>query len=283
MNSYIRPIGAAGCCGWFNLKTLAVAFGAFVVSGFVCSAAFTDNFQFDTVGAPPSGWTLSGTNGTTATENVAAEGANNFLALRNTSGSTAIGASRSDVVTGTSETSGFLQFDIRFNQGIAGADLQMILFASKAGYCSSCLQPIQLDFFHGAYNTNNPLLFTSRGNNGYPPADPNAGAAITNNFPIGSWQTIRVDFYSNGPDPSQPRGTYTVSWNGITNSYYYLNQGDLFSNPNSIALDKLYIATDTAPTSESVDIDNIQFIPEPSAAMLLMAGGLLLWRRRGGR
>src|ERR1051326_8330565 len=103
MKSYIKSFGAAGYVGWINLRILAVTCVALVSSGAICSAAFADNFQFDTVGAPPAGWTLGGTNGTTATENVAAEGANSFLALRNTSGSTAIGASRQDVVTGASE------------------------------------------------------------------------------------------------------------------------------------------------------------------------------------
>jgi hypothetical protein len=266
-----------------NFKIVAVAWAALALSVAVCSAVFRNDFQFDTVGAPPVGWTLGGTNGTTITENVAAETTNRFLALRNTSGSGGNTAARDDVLLGGGkETKGYLQFDIRFNQGI-DTGLSLILYASKAGYCFSCLQPIELDWFSSAYNPNTPLIFRSRGNgSGFGVQDPNAYAAVTANFPIGSWQTIRVDFTSSGSDP---RGTYSISWNGTTNNYLYLNQNDLSVNSSPLALDRLYFFTaGPNPTSESVDIDNIQFIPEPSALALLFAGGVLfLWRRRGGR
>src|ERR1051326_9508943 len=218
MNSCIKSIGAAACSGWFNLKTLAVAFSVLVISRAVCSAAFSENFQDDTVGTPPTpSWTLSGTNGTTVTENVAAQGTNFFLALRNTSGTGQNVAFRDDVPPGNGkETSGYLQFDIRFNQGI-DTQLGLILYASKAGVCFSCQQPKEIDWFHSAFNTNSPLIFRSRGNGaGFGTADPNAFAAVTGTFPIGSWQTIRVDFRASGGDP---RGTYSISWNGITNNY----------------------------------------------------------------
>jgi len=265
----------------FTLRTLAAACAWLLVSDAVCSAAFTENFQDDTVGsAPTPSWTLSGTNGTTITENIAAQGTNYFLALRNTSGTGQNVAYRNDVPPGGGkETSGYLQFDIRFNQGIDTA-LGLILYASKAGYCTSCQQPIELDWFSSAYNPNTPLIFRSRGNgSGYGTVDPNAYAQVTNNFPIGSWQTIRVDFRSSG---SEPRGTYSIIWNGITNNYLYLNQNDLSVNSSPLALDQLYFFTaGPNPTSESVDIDNIQFIPEPSTLALMTAYmmGLVSWSR----
>src|SRR5204863_6899586 len=118
-----------------------------------------------------------------------------------------------------------------------------------------------------------------RGNGaGYSTVYPNAYASVTGNDPIVSWQTIRVDFRASG---GVPRGTYSISWNGITNNYLYLNQNDLSVNSSPLAIDRLYFFTaGPNPTSESVDIDNIQFIPEPGGVMLVGIGGLLLWRRR---
>jgi hypothetical protein len=280
MNNCMKSIRAARHSGWFHLKIVAIAWATLALSGAVCSAAFTENFQDDIVGLPPTPfWTLAGTNGTTITENVASEGANKFLALRNTSGTGHNVAYRDDVpLAGGKETSGYLQFDIRFNQGI-DTQLGLILYASKPGNCFSCYQPIELNFFHSAFNTNSPLIFRSRGNgSGFGVPDPNGFAAVTNNFPIGSWETIRVDFAASGSDP---RGTYSVSWNGITNNYLYLNQNDLSVNSSPLAIDRLYFFTaGPNPTSESVDIDNIQFIPEPSAIAFLAAGGVLLLRRK---
>ena len=280
MNSCIKSIAATRRGGWFHFKTTGIALCGLVFSGVVCSAAFTENFQDDTVGAPPTpNWSLSGTNGTTITENVAAEGANYFLALRNTSGTGQNVAARDDVpLAGGKETSGYLQFDIRFNQGI-DTQLGLIMYASKPGVCFSCYQPIELDWFHSAFNTNTPLIFRSRGNgSGFGVADPNAFAQVTNNFPIGSWQTIRVDFQASGGDP---RGTYSVSWNGITNNYLYLNQNDLGVNSSPLAIDQLYFFTaGPNPASESVDIDNIIFIPEPGALALLAIVATLLLRRK---
>ncbi len=280
MNNCRKSIGAASYGGRFNLTFAAVAWAALALSGGFCSASFREDFQDDTVGAPPAPfWTLAGTNGATVTENVDAVGANKFLALRNTSGSTANVAARDDVpLAGGKETAGYLQFDIRFNQGI-DTQLGLILYASKPGVCFSCYQPIELDFFHSAFNTNSPLIFRSRGNgSGFGVPDPNGFAQVTNNFPIGSWQTIRVDFAATGSDP---RGTYSISWNGITNNYLYLNQNDLSVNSSPLAIDRLYFFTaGPNPTSESVDIDNILFIPEPSAIAFLVAGGMLMLRRK---
>jgi len=276
MNNGNKSIGHGRYRGKSNPRAVAIALGVLAIGGSACSAAFSDNFQSGTVGVAPVGWTTTGTNGSTATALLAAEGTNQFLALRDLTSSTDVVAARSDYGGGAYETAGSLEFDIRFNQGI-NAYLVMTLFASKSGYCASCLQPIDLEFFHNAFNTNTPLLFRSRGNgSGYAPADPNAYAVVTNNFPIGSWQTIRVDFVSSG---GLPRGTYSVSWNGITNNYYYLNQGDLSINPNPIAIDRLSITSSGNASTESVDIDNIRFIPEPSTMMMLGIAGLLLMRR----
>src|ERR1041385_8296271 len=136
MNSCIKSIRAAACSGWFNLKTLPIAFSVLVISGAVCSAAFRENFQDDTVGLPPTPlWTIGGANGTTATGNVATDGANKFLALRDFASGTDVTARRSDFGGGLYEAAGYLQFDIRFNQGI-DSSFGIELFASKFGVCA---------------------------------------------------------------------------------------------------------------------------------------------------
>src|SRR5712691_10084851 len=97
MNSHNKSIGAARYSGWFSLRRLAIAWGALVISGATCSASFTENFQDDIVGLPPTPfWTISGANGTTATGNVASDGTNQFLALRDFSSSTDLFATRND-------------------------------------------------------------------------------------------------------------------------------------------------------------------------------------------
>ena len=250
-------------------KAMIVAGAMLMVSGAIASAAFSDNFQNDTVDAPPPGWTISGTNGTTATANVALEfGTNKFLALRDSATGINVAASRIDNATGQYEKAGYLQFDIRFNQNINSEFDLELLASSSSGCCTAhTLEPIDLQWFPGAYNTNLPLLFRTRSNGDYP--------LVTNNFPIGTWQTIRIDFVSR---VGTPRGTYTIGWNGVTNGYLYLDQG---VNANNLAIDDVsFFFAGPDVTTASIDIDNIQFIPEPSAVLLLGIGGLMLLQRR---
>jgi hypothetical protein len=264
--------------------TRGLAFGVawLLIQGNGALASFTEDFEGQTVGAAPSGWSIAGTNGTTSTANVASESGNQFLALRDLSAVDALSLGRLDVpIDSSRETAGYLQFDIRFNQGI-NSELKLIPYASKAGYCGYCLQPIELGWYHNFNNTNLPLIFRSRGNGGgAPPADPNGYGTISGSFPIGTWETIRVEFTSSG---GLPRGTYSVIWNGTTNNYLYLNQGDLSINSSPLALG--YIAFGFSPdvSTASIDLDNILFIPEPSALAMCAAGTMLaLVRRRCSR
>src|ERR1043166_5921855 len=161
MNKQLKSIG-----GRFRLRPLAAAGGWLLISGAACSAAFRDNFQTDTVGAPPVGWVISGTNGTTSTANVSSEGGtNSFLALRDSATGINVAASRIDNATGQYEKAGYLQFDIRFNQNI-NSEFDLELLASSASGCCTAhtLEPIALQWFPGAYNTKLPLLFRTRAN-----------------------------------------------------------------------------------------------------------------------
>lgn len=257
MNSCIKFIGTTGYGSRFNFRTLVAVGGVFIIGGTICSAAFRENFQDDTAGAPPTpGWTItSGTNGTTVTANVATEGTNQFLALRDFSSVNSATESRQDNVSGKYEKAGWLQFDIRINQGINGAAFMVLLKGSTFPYSGSNYQPIGLSFFHNAYSTNYPDLYLQ--------ASGSPGSTITNKFPIGSWQTIRIDFASMGG--GTPRGIFTVNWNGMTTTNSYLDQG-----ANGLAIDQLQFTTVGGnANSLNIDIDNIQFIPEPTAAALV--------------
>jgi hypothetical protein len=237
-----------------------------VLAGGNCPAAFTSNFESDTVGAPPAGWIITGTNGTTSTANVASESGNQFLAIRDFDAGLAANARHND----QREKSGFLQFDIRFNQGVfspSGAAFLVGLLGNTDGNPNnSFFEPVRLEFLHPFGNTNLPMTLRIQGD-GF--------TTVTNDFPIGSWQTIRVDFYSAGN--GVPRGFYTFTWDGITTNGFYNDQGqaNLFIGALQFGGFSFF------PSDEySVDIDNVQFIPEPGAAALFLGAVMCVLRRR---
>jgi hypothetical protein len=244
---------------WWNCL-LGAALGT-VLAGGNCLAAFTSNFETDPIGSPPAGWTISGTNGSTATANVALEGgANQFLAYRDLASAIRTVAARTD----GPEASGFLEFDVRFNQGI-DSEMNVLLNMDPVG-----ANVIQLQWFHNFYNTNLPLRFRAV-------LDGYQSDFLSENFPIGSWETIRVEFVATGTTPSSSRGIFTVNWDGVTITNSYKSHG--FSG--QLLINQLSLSqTGPDATTASVDFDNIQFIPEPSAAVLLALGAVPFWRRR---
>jgi hypothetical protein len=212
-------------------------------------AAFHEDFQDDTAGTAPTptsspfgnpGWASFG--GIT----VQSEGANLFL--RETNNTAAF-------LFGQPEAAGRMTFDIRFNQGVNSP-----LYVDIRAYPYS---PIRLEWFHDQNNTNTPLSFRSVGDSQY--------IVMTNDFPIGSWQTVAVDFTSTGG--GLPRGTYWVGWNGITNDYQYLDQG-----VNGLAIDSFVISA--GGTTTITDIDNIILIPEPGTLAWIVVSASLIWHRR---
>lgn len=244
----------------FLVRLLGTALGTIIVAG-DSFASFTTDFQSDSIGSPPSGWILVGTNSTDATALVAAEGANKFLALRDASADLSVLATIQDAFG--QEKSGYVQFDIRFNQGVTHPGFSATVLGTPDGWPPhlDSWNPIVTSFFHNFHDTNQPLVFRSTGNNDY--------NVVTNDFPFGSWQTIRINFSSSGGGP--PRGTYSILWNGITNHEVYLDQGSSSMNMDALSFGGLpWIPNGTL----SVDIDNILFIPEPGALGLL--GGALL-------
>jgi hypothetical protein len=232
-------------------RAFAISLTLLLALGAPSFAYFHEDFQDDTAGAAPTptsspfgnpGWYP--VNGIT----VEAEGGNLFL--RQTNNTAAF-------LFGQPEAAGRMTFDIRINQGVNSP-----LFVDIRAYPYS---PIRLEWFHDQNNTNTPLYFRSVGDSQY--------VVVTNDFPIGSWQTVAVDFTSTGG--GLPRGTYSVGWNGITNNYQYLDQG-----VNGLSIDSFLIQA--GGTSTITDIDNITLIPEPGTAFLLGMGGMLLLRRRRG-
>ena len=217
--------------------------------------AVTDTFEGDAVGSEPAHWVISGDNGTTVTGNVESEaGGNQFLALRDHD------TERLPDVTGLrnyspTTTSGTLRFDIRFNEGF-DAELNLRLYSGP-------YEPINLQWNSGGYSPTGDLAFHPRG-----------GAYFTGDFPIGTWETIEVNFAA--ASSGATRGTYSVTWNGTTLTQDYLDQGAY-----DLAIDRFSIGYQgQSPLHESIDFDNVFFVPEPASAGLLALGGVALLRGR---
>src|SRR3954468_2871842 len=97
----------------FTLTALAIV--SFIGSAWAPAAVFYDNFESppNTVGSTPVNYAITGTS-RTSTGNVATDGSNQFLALRDADTAVDINASRSFA----GSTMGLLTFDIRFNGGL---------------------------------------------------------------------------------------------------------------------------------------------------------------------
>lgn len=238
-------------------KLLLVAGLGCVIASGNSLASYTSSFESDTVGSQPAGWTISGANGTTTSANVAQEGNNRFLAIRDADAAVSLNVAHGD----PGEAAGFFEFDIRVNTGFTAE--YFVDFTANTFF-----SPMRVEFFHNFNNTNNPLIFRNTGNNQF--------SFITNNFPIGSWETVRIEF-TRLSGSGNPRGTYSTIWGGITNTVDYRDQGNNTLQIETVA----FAAVNFNPGATfSFDLDNIQFIPEPSGLLLCSCGVLALFAIR---
>lgn len=242
------------------LAALTVGVGASFASAAV---VFTDDFESppETLGNEPVNYTVTGDNGSTVTGNVATDGSSQLFAIRDSDGTAGVNIAATRNLGGIAK--GEISFDLRLN---AGLDHELDVWF-KAG----ARQPIELKFNSNSYNPSNPVIFRSRGNNTY--------SVITSNFPIGSWETINVKFQDAVGGP--PRGTYTVTWNGNTIAYDYLDQGVANYALTTMNIFGAGNQPGSSATPQSIDFDNVQMIvPEPASLALISLAGLAMLRRR---
>jgi hypothetical protein len=217
------------------------------------AATFSDTFETppNTVGSTPVNYVITGTSAT-STGNVATDGSNQFLALRDADTGVDINASRSFA----GSTTGLLKFDIRFNGGL---DSPFNIEMTSGPY-----EPIRLTFFSIGYDPNGPFYFGAEGVlYQYP-------TPVSQNV----WHTISVNFDSTASGGS---GSYTVQLdNTAPYTTAYLNQGG-----TNLAIDRVFFGDQFTNQHVSVDLDNVVLLPEPaSAALLSVAPALLALRSR---